>query len=188
MYSKFLIVYIILYTPALAIIYALFAPLYYLPFIIRFSAIASFLLVGFAYGCDRCGYCIARWKVIYHLYVLYFFLSYFIFLAFALFDNHFQKSPEVILIDLGMSIAFVLALGFLQRAVNEPPVRVFNSFNYSELQEGSEENALECPVCKETYKQRDKMCLTPCKHVFHNECLEKWVAIAPTCPVCRNVV
>lgn len=33
-----------------------------------------------------------------------------------------------------------------------------------------------CEICKEM----------PCKHVFHGECIEKWLNIHGTCPVCRQ--
>lgn len=45
----------------------------------------------------------------------------------------------------------------------------------------------ECPVCKNNIKIPDKMEL-PCKHVFHMECIQKWLATATgssTCPMCR---
>lgn len=39
-----------------------------------------------------------------------------------------------------------------------------------------------CPICL-----LDKPDIkTKCNHWFHNECLEKWLKIKPTCPVCRR--
>lgn len=29
-------------------------------------------------------------------------------------------------------------------------------------------------------------CTTPCSHTFHRQCLADWLAINPTCPLCRT--
>jgi hypothetical protein len=41
-----------------------------------------------------------------------------------------------------------------------------------------------CPICLEA----SCTTVTACKHTFHADCLERWMAVkstAPTCPVCR---
>lgn len=30
--------------------------------------------------------------------------------------------------------------------------------------------------------------LTPCKHLFHSDCLEKWIINKLECPCCRNII
>lgn len=42
----------------------------------------------------------------------------------------------------------------------------------------------ECVICMSDY--RDKVAKEmPCKHIFHGECVEKWLKINGSCPVCR---
>jgi hypothetical protein len=42
-----------------------------------------------------------------------------------------------------------------------------------------------CPVCLE--KGADtRLVACPLAHVFHRECLRKWVSNHPTCPLCRR--
>ncbi|KAK1379590.1 E3 ubiquitin-protein ligase RING1-like [Heracleum sosnowskyi] len=43
----------------------------------------------------------------------------------------------------------------------------------------------ECVICMDEFG--GKICKEmPCKHVFHGECIEKWLNIHGTCPVCRH--
>ncbi|GAA0167114.1 ubiquitin-protein ligase [Lithospermum erythrorhizon] len=43
----------------------------------------------------------------------------------------------------------------------------------------------ECVVCLEEWKVGQMAKEMPCKHRFHRECIEKWLEIHGTCPVCR---
>ena len=35
---------------------------------------------------------------------------------------------------------------------------------------------------------RNKYMITPCDHVFHTVCLEKWMALKNECPYCKGVL
>ncbi|KAE8666053.1 galactosyltransferase family protein [Hibiscus syriacus] len=43
----------------------------------------------------------------------------------------------------------------------------------------------ECVVCLEEWKAEELAKEMPCKHKFHGECIEKWLEIHGSCPVCR---
>jgi len=43
----------------------------------------------------------------------------------------------------------------------------------------------ECCICMELYSSEDEIRRTPCKHVFHGECLRNWLKTQRTCPLCR---
>ncbi|XP_022776850.1 E3 ubiquitin-protein ligase RNF181-like [Durio zibethinus] len=43
----------------------------------------------------------------------------------------------------------------------------------------------ECVVCLDDWKPREVAKEMPCKHMFHDECIEKWLGIHGSCPVCR---
>ncbi|TVU41425.1 hypothetical protein EJB05_14942, partial [Eragrostis curvula] len=44
-----------------------------------------------------------------------------------------------------------------------------------------------CPVCLENYADADVVRALPdCGHLFHRECVDPWLRLRPTCPVCRT--
>ncbi|KAG6404508.1 hypothetical protein SASPL_136757 [Salvia splendens] len=44
-----------------------------------------------------------------------------------------------------------------------------------------------CAVCLGDYKESEEVRLMPeCGHVFHRSCIDPWLVIHPTCPICRN--
>lgn len=49
-----------------------------------------------------------------------------------------------------------------------------------------ENNCNTCSICIEHILESDKM-NTSCNHIFHKECLEKWLKINNQCPYCRTM-
>ncbi|XP_058085690.1 RING-H2 finger protein ATL70-like [Magnolia sinica] len=44
-----------------------------------------------------------------------------------------------------------------------------------------------CPICLADYKDTDMLRLLPdCRHLFHVKCVDAWLLLHPTCPVCRT--
>ena len=49
-----------------------------------------------------------------------------------------------------------------------------------------------CPTCLELFTPEDDLCSPPCGHVFHHECIQKWLrnkrgsAAGSDCPQCRK--
>ncbi|XP_019461663.1 PREDICTED: putative RING-H2 finger protein ATL21A [Lupinus angustifolius] len=48
-------------------------------------------------------------------------------------------------------------------------------------------NDVSCWICLSEYNSKDIIrCIPECKHCFHVECIDKWLHMNTTCPVCRN--
>ncbi|CAA7031179.1 unnamed protein product [Microthlaspi erraticum] len=50
--------------------------------------------------------------------------------------------------------------------------------------EGQEKEG-SCPICLEEWSGGDVAAEMPCKHRFHSKCVEEWLGIHATCPLCR---
>ncbi|KAJ7949156.1 E3 ubiquitin ligase BIG BROTHER [Quillaja saponaria] len=42
-----------------------------------------------------------------------------------------------------------------------------------------------CVICQMTYRRGDQQIKLPCRHVYHGECITKWLIINKKCPVCN---
>ncbi|CAD5326653.1 unnamed protein product [Arabidopsis thaliana] len=45
-----------------------------------------------------------------------------------------------------------------------------------------------CVICQLKYKIGERQMNLPCKHVYHSECISKWLSINKVCPVCNSEV
>ncbi|KAL6066519.1 putative pectin methylesterase family protein [Balamuthia mandrillaris] len=43
----------------------------------------------------------------------------------------------------------------------------------------------DCPVCQESFQEEEQVIALPCRHHYHEECLQPWLKQHNTCPVCR---
>lgn len=52
---------------------------------------------------------------------------------------------------------------------------------------GSDSTRSSCSICLGDYKDSDvRRSLPGCHHVFHSKCVDQWLQMHPTCPVCRS--
>ncbi|CAA0823624.1 E3 ubiquitin-protein ligase ATL6 [Striga hermonthica] len=61
------------------------------------------------------------------------------------------------------------------------------TFTYSEVRDHKiGKGALECAICLNEFEPDEALRLIPtCDHVFHQDCIDAWLASHVTCPVCR---
>ncbi|CAL0302173.1 unnamed protein product [Lupinus luteus] len=45
-----------------------------------------------------------------------------------------------------------------------------------------------CSICLSDYKSKDIVrCIPQCRHCFHAECIDEWLRMNSSCPICRNI-
>jgi len=45
-----------------------------------------------------------------------------------------------------------------------------------------------CPVCLYHFNKGEKLKSLPCVHFFHNDCINSWLSVSHSCPVCKRNV
>lgn len=44
-----------------------------------------------------------------------------------------------------------------------------------------------CPICLSEYHVKESVrCIPECLHCFHAECIDEWLKMNGSCPICRN--
>lgn len=81
--------------------------------------------------------------------------------------------PEHTAIDVGLDEATIL--GYPKMLYSEAKLKKFDSTSTC------------CSICLGDYKGSDMLRVLPdCKHVFHLKCIDPWLRMHPTCPLCRT--
>ena len=47
-------------------------------------------------------------------------------------------------------------------------------------------NPNNCAVCLKDYERHVEVVILKCEHMFHRECMDKWLREATICPLCRK--
>ncbi|GLT57021.1 hypothetical protein SLA2020_300260 [Shorea laevis] len=75
----------------------------------------------------------------------------------------------------------------IESGLNEETLRSFPKLLYSQAKLHETDNTSNCSICLGEYRDADTLRLLPnCGHVFHLKCVDPWLRLNPTCPVCRN--
>jgi hypothetical protein len=43
-----------------------------------------------------------------------------------------------------------------------------------------------CVVCQSEFQKQEEIRTLPCKHSFHKDCIDQWLKINKTCPICKK--
>jgi E3 ubiquitin-protein ligase RNF38/44 len=66
-----------------------------------------------------------------------------------------------------------------EQQVNEIPAVIY-TVGMSEVEEPT------CSICLADYEPNERLRVLPCRHCFHQECLDPWLARNANCPNCRT--
>ena len=60
-----------------------------------------------------------------------------------------------------------------------------NEFQYKHIKKYSKIKEKKCSICLVKYKKSDLIKELPCNHIFHKNCILKWIEISNVCPICK---
>nr|XP_016507736.1 PREDICTED: RING-H2 finger protein ATL70-like [Nicotiana tabacum] len=79
---------------------------------------------------------------------------------------------------------------FIQQGLDENTIRTYPKLLYAQVKAhkvGDTVSSSGCSICLADYKDKDMLRLLPnCGHLFHLICIDPWLRLHPTCPICRN--
>ncbi|KAM1018109.1 hypothetical protein ACFX13_040390 [Malus domestica] len=84
------------------------------------------------------------------------------------------------LLDLGEAVG-TQSRGLSDELISLLPLSKYKSGNFFLRKKSGER----CVICQMQYKRGDRQITLPCKHVYHSECISKWLGINKVCPVCN---
>ncbi|XP_074310258.1 RING-H2 finger protein ATL70 [Silene latifolia] len=78
--------------------------------------------------------------------------------------------------------------------IDEATLKSYPKCYYSQLEKNKQESGMKkgsteicCSICLGNYKGNDVIRELPeCMHVFHVKCIDPWLRLHPTCPLCRT--
>ena len=75
-----------------------------------------------------------------------------------------------------------LCLGYNPHKVNPDDLEDISKQRYATTTDYEDS----CSICLENYKAQDVIITIPCKHSFHDGCLDMWIDQQTSCPLCRK--
>jgi len=80
-------------------------------------------------------------------------------------------------------------LGQLEHA-GPPPAseRAIKNLPQHTITQENVDAGVECSICMDTFKLGEVVKRLPCCHMFHTPCIEPWLQLHNTCPICRKLV
>ena len=61
----------------------------------------------------------------------------------------------------------------------------FPTFKYKKRRGEEEEEQMQCAICLDELNDEDEVRRIPCMHVFHTNCIDRWLQDHKKCPVCN---
>ena len=61
-----------------------------------------------------------------------------------------------------------------------------DEFQFKHLKKYSALKEDKCPICLQKYKSADIIKEFPCKHIFHKNCIFRWLKSSNVCPICKH--
>jgi C-terminal processing protease CtpA/Prc len=103
-------------------------------------------------------------------------------------NNDSNNNDQIITNIIGNNGVSKVLSSFITNYMNEESYLNINDNEdilFCECSEEIQKDKKECVICIEEIKDFDVIFLTKCKHIYHKECIMKWLENNKTCPTCR---
>ncbi|XP_040991163.1 E3 ubiquitin-protein ligase BIG BROTHER-like isoform X3 [Juglans microcarpa x Juglans regia] len=97
--------------------------------------------------------------------------------------THHNNNSSQELLDLG-DVVGTQSRGLSHELISLLPTSKYKFKNFFSTKKSRER----CVICQMRYKRGDRQIKLPCKHVYHSECISKWLSINKICPICNTEV
>ena len=71
--------------------------------------------------------------------------------------------------------------------IDENAIKNFPISKIKDVSKLTEEKK-KCCICLENFKKNDETMILPCIHIFHSNCIKKWMKRQDICPICKNKI
>lgn len=75
-----------------------------------------------------------------------------------------------------------------KRNLSEQSIALLQRHSFNQCLFKFADTIVPCAICMGDYVEEDLVIALDCKHYFHDQCLEGWLRIKASCPVCRMLV
>ncbi len=69
-------------------------------------------------------------------------------------------------------------------SIEEGRTITVDSMKYTALE--TEFNQVTCLICLQDFAEDELVIKMKCKHIFHSNCMEKWIQVKLKCPICSE--
>ncbi|KAF7824771.1 putative RING-H2 finger protein ATL69 [Senna tora] len=77
--------------------------------------------------------------------------------------------------------------GVMVLGLEKPAIEAYPKIVLGESRRLPRPNHGPCAICLSEYVENDTVrCVPDCNHCFHAACLDEWLRMSATCPLCRN--